>query len=255
VRAVVAGETVIDTTDALLVWEPRRVTPTFAVPPAAVRGRIVDTGAPRELTPREAARPVLDPRVPFDAHTAPGRTVRIETTAGPIAAFEADDPDVGGRLLVDFAAADWFEEDDPVASHPHDPFKRIDVRRSSRHVLMSVDGVPVVETRRARMLQETGLPMRWYVPPEDVLVPLEASDTLTVCAYKGRATHRSVRLGERLVRDLSWEYEHPLPDGRDVLGLIGFYAERMDVTVDGRRIPRRGMEPPPGAAGPASVKR
>jgi uncharacterized protein (DUF427 family) len=106
---------------------------------------------------------------------------------------------------------------------------------------MSLDGVVVVDTDRARLLAETMLPLRWYVSVDAVRVPLEASATTTACAYKGRAAYRSARVGERLVEDLFWTYEHPLSDGRDVAGLLGVYAERLDVVVDGTPQPRHGL--------------
>src|SRR5262245_43119706 len=45
VRAYVGGEPVADTCEALLVWEPRRVVPTYAVPLAALTAQLVPAGA------------------------------------------------------------------------------------------------------------------------------------------------------------------------------------------------------------------
>jgi uncharacterized protein (DUF427 family) len=131
---------------------------------------------------------------------------------------------------VDFSALDeWLEEDQPQVGHPPDVFHRIDVRPSSRHVRVSIRGRVVAETTRARALFETGLPVRWYIPREDVLAELEPSDHRTVCAYKGFATHFDVA-GEGAV---AWTYTDPLHDGQPIQGLIAFYDERVDVEVDG----------------------
>jgi uncharacterized protein (DUF427 family) len=245
IRGERSGEPVVDTGDALLAWEPRRVTPVYAVPEAGFLLPLGPASAPRPLTEVELRRPVLDPSVPFAAHTAPGRIRTAQPATGPaVEIFAIDDPVLGGRLLVDFAALDWLEEDSAVVAHPHDPFHRIDVRQTRRHVVMTVDGTTVVDSTRARMLAETRLPVRWYVPREDVRVPLEPSATTSSCAYKGHASYFSARIGERLERDLGWTYRSALPDGRDVEGLLGFYAERMDVTVDDVPLAKRGMEPP-----------
>ncbi len=232
IRGDRAGATVADTRAALLVWEPKRVTPVYAVPREDLAGEIVEVGGPRPLREHESRRPVLDPSVPFDAHTSAGTVVAIRTASGDVPGFVVDDPDLTEHVLVDFDALDWREERDAVVAHPHDPLHRIDVHETEQHVVMSIDGTVVVDTRHAKMLAETMLPVRWYVPQADVLVPLEPSPTVTHCAYKGEAHYRSARLDDRLERDLFWVYESPARDGEDVRGLLGCYAERMTVTID-----------------------
>jgi uncharacterized protein (DUF427 family) len=136
----------------------------------------------------------------------------------------------GNLVHVDFDALDaWLEEDEPAIGHPRDPHHRIDVRRTSRHVRVSIGGRVVADSTRASALFETGLPTRWYLPREDVSAGLAPSDHRTVCAYKGHATHFDVA-GERAV---AWTYEDPLHDGLPVKGLISFYNERVDIEVDG----------------------
>lgn len=241
-RGLVGGVDVIDTRRALLVWEPRRVTPAFAVPVEDVEGALESAGTPRALTDAESNRPVLDPSIPFDAHTVLGEALKIHTGAGiPIDAFRIEDPQLEGFVVVDFDGLDWFEEETPLVSHPRDPYHRIDVRTTAAHVVMSLDGVVVVDTNDARLLGETMLPLRWYVDADAVRVPLEDSATTSACAYKGLAAYRSARVGDRLVRDLFWTYGHPLSDARDVQGLLGVYAERLDVVVDGVPQARHGL--------------
>jgi uncharacterized protein (DUF427 family) len=131
---------------------------------------------------------------------------------------------------VDFDALDeWLEEDDPQIGHPPDPYHRIDVRRTSRHVRIRIGGRVVAESTNARALFETKLPVRWYLPREDVSAELEPSDHRTVCAYKGTPRHFTVA-GEDAV---AWSYEEPLHDGLPVKDLVAFYNERVDVEIDG----------------------
>jgi uncharacterized protein (DUF427 family) len=232
VRGIRDGAVVVDAAEALLVWEPRRATPVYAVPEQALRGRLEDGGTARTPDASEERLPVLHPGVPFAVHTAPGTALRLVADDGPaIDVFRIDDPLLGDAVLVDFAALAWFEEDLEQPAHPHDPFQRIDVRPVDARVVLRLGDAVVVDTVRAKRLAETHLPLRWYVPPEDVLVPLEPSATVSWCAYKGRATYRSAVVGDRRVEDLFWTYEDPLPDGRDVLGLLGVYAERLEVEV------------------------
>ena len=89
----------------------------------------------------------------------------------------------------------WLEEDEEMRGHVRDPYHRVDVLDSSRHVKVSLDGVVLAETKRPKALFETGLPVRWYIPPEDVRPrPLVHSPTKTTCAYKGEASTLSVRV-------------------------------------------------------------
>ena len=45
IQAVLGGATVVDSTRAVLVWEPRRFVPSYAVPAEDVRGDLVPAGA------------------------------------------------------------------------------------------------------------------------------------------------------------------------------------------------------------------
>ena len=83
IRATLGGATVIDTTRALLVWEPRRVVPTYAVPEADLDAEVVAgpagahgaTGwaSRRSAMPQLGDRPVLDPSIPFSRALDRGR--------------------------------------------------------------------------------------------------------------------------------------------------------------------------------------
>ena len=236
IRGLAGSQTVLDSHRALLVWRPRWVTPVYAVPAGDILVPVQDRGKPRALTEHERRRPILDPDVPFDAHTCPGRVVELVTPAGPVAGFVCDDPDLADVVLVDFAGLGWREEEQEVFAHPRDPFQRIDVRVTAARLRVSSGGVLLVDSVRARLLWETMLPVRWYVPPEDVLVPVEPSGTVTWCAYKGRATYRSLVVGDRRLEDVAWVYERPLSDGEAVRGMLGLFEERLDVEVDG--VPR-----------------
>src|SRR5882757_439362 len=238
VRAAIGGEPVADTCDARLVWEPRRVVPTYAVPITALTAQLVPAGAESGADenvgarlPAISSRPILDPTVPFSAHSCGGTAFDViagqKTRAG--AAFRPDDPDLAGYVILDFAAFEWLDEDEPVVSHPHDPFSRIDVLRSSRHVRVELDGRLLAESSRPMLLFETLLPVRFYLPREDVAVQLEPSDTASYCAYKGRASYFSVPGGPR---DVAWTYHEPRHDAEPVRDRICFFDERVDVIVD-----------------------
>jgi uncharacterized protein (DUF427 family) len=228
VRAVRGGETVVDSTRAMLVWEPRRVCPSFAVPEPDVLAPVSAGQASDAEVPG-----VLHPGIPFAVHTAEGEPVSIAGGAG----FRFSDPNLAGYIELDFDGFDeWYEEDERIFGHPRDPFHRVDVRLSSRPLRIEVDGLVLAETTRARMAYETRLMTRFYLPREDVVVPLHPSDRRSYCPYKGEASYWSVDGHE----DLLWCYEDPLPDAAALTGLVAFWDERVDVFVDGVRRERPG---------------
>jgi uncharacterized protein (DUF427 family) len=144
-------------------------------------------------------------------------------------------PPLAGYLAFYWDRMDaWLEEDEDALVHARDPYHRVDILRSSRHVRVSVNGEVVAETRRPLALFETGLPPRWYIPREDVRVELlEDSDHQTGCAYKGFASYWSVRAGGELEEDLVWCYPDPTRDAERIKGYLAFFNERVDIEVDG----------------------
>jgi uncharacterized protein (DUF427 family) len=227
-RATIAGHPVVDSTRTLLVWEPRRIVPSFAVPVEDVRAELVPAAAG---SGSDAA--ILHPVISFAAHTTPGEPLdlRIGDETREQAAFRPADPDLADYVLLDFRAFDaWQEEDEPLLGHARDPFHRIDIRRSTRAVRIERDGRVLAESTRPTLLFETSLPTRFYIPREDVVAELGPSARQTLCAYKGQASYYSI---DGL--DLAWTYERPLIEASAIAGLIAFFDELVDVTVDGER--------------------
>jgi len=159
----------------------------------------------------------------------PGHDVRVPATP---------EPHAEGYVVVGWGEVDaWFEEDERVEVHPRDPYHRIDTFSTSRVITVSVEGVTLAQSGRAKALYETGLPVRYYLPAEDVRFDLlERSETVTQCAYKGTATHWSARVDGGLVTDVAWSYQDDVwREGEPVRGLVAFYNERVDLDVDGGR--------------------
>jgi uncharacterized protein (DUF427 family) len=239
VRVRLGDRTICDTTGAVLVWEPRRIVPVYAVPEAALDAGLEPAGPPVTSAP-DGLPPVLSPGR-FLPHTCPGQPldVRVGGDLLASAAFRPDDPDLAGLVLLDFTAFGWLEEDEPLVGHPRDPFKRIDSLGSSRHVVVSFHGRVLADTRRSVALLETQLPVRWYIPRDDVRMDLLApSDHRTTCAYKGHASYLSVADAGEEGREIAWSYPDPLHDAEPVRDMVCFYAERTDLLVDGESVER-----------------
>jgi uncharacterized protein (DUF427 family) len=241
IRGALGDRTVIDSTRAVLVWEPKRVVPNYAVPVDDVDATITDApdgvdAMPAGGPPQLAGRPVLDPSIPFAVHTASGRPVTIAAGDREAAGFVPDDPALAGHVIADFAGFDaWYEEDERNLGHPRDPFHRIDIVHSSRHVRVERDGEPLAESSRPYLLFEPPLPVRYYLPREDVrLERFAPSDTHTFCAYKGEASYWSLP-GEA---DIAWTYPAPLREAAEVTDRVAFFNERLDILVDGEALER-----------------
>jgi uncharacterized protein (DUF427 family) len=226
VRAYLGGDLVADTIRPLLVWEVPYY-PTYYIPLADMRSELIEA---------EGAGTVRSPSR-GDGRVYTVRTARGEAHAAAVRHEESPIEALRDAVRLEWGAMDaWFEEDEEVFTHARDPYTRVDILPSSRHVRVEVDGVTVAQSASARLVFETGLPVRYYLPKThvrmDLLTPTDASSH---CPYKGRAEYWSVRTGDRLHEDLAWSYRTPLPESQKLAGLIAFYDEKVDVYVDGVR--------------------
>lgn len=233
VRATLGGETIVDSTRALFLWEPRRVTPSYAVPAEDIAGDL----APSPAT-NGHVKGVLHPGIPFAVHTAEGEPVTVGGQMG--AGFRLADAELAGYVALDFAAFDWLEEDERVFGHPRDPFHRVDVRRGSRPIRIEVGGEVIAETTDARLVFETQLPTRFYLPRQDIRAELRPTESSSYCPYKGEASYWSLEVGGRVLEDVARTYPEPLPDARSHQGTGRVLGPPR------RCLRRRRAPPPPG---------
>ena len=228
IRAVAGGITVVDSLRALYVWEWARY-PQYYFPPDEVR---------TDLLVREGrfeSGPFGQVEV-FGLQCGDG--VR---PGGACIVADSSLPGLAGLVRFEWSAVDgWFEEDEPVHVHPRNPYCRVDALRSTRPVRIELEGILLAETGSPVMVFETGLPTRYYLNRTEVdfsrLVP---SATVTECPYKGTTSgYWSALSGDRLHRDVAWSYGFPTGQLLPIAGLVAFYNERVDITVDGRQLAR-----------------
>jgi len=220
VRPQFGGKFIADTRHALLVWDFNHI-PVYFFPREDVREEF--------LKPTGRSR---NERTTYNVQTN-GRTAEN-------AAYSYTEPEGEREALKDYVAFRWnkmdawYEEAEQVYVHARDPYTRVDVVESTRHVQVVVHGVTVADTKRPYLLFETNLPTRYYIPQEDVeMALLIHSETHTQCPYKGEAAYYSVQTGDQVLPDLVWYYPAPIPEQPKIKGLLAFYNEKVDFIVDG----------------------
>ena len=230
VRAYLDGQLVVDASHPFLVWESPRY-PTYYFRPDDLRAELVPTGTVRR-SPSRGDGAVYD--VVVAGATAPAAAVRhLGSPIEPLRDLVRLDWD---------SMTEWFEEDEVVYTHPRDPYTRVDILASSRHVRVEVGGVVVADSHAPRLLFETGLATRYYLPLTDVRLDLlRPSSSESYCPYKGVASYLSLEAGGSSEPDVAWMYRTPLPESQKIAGLVSFYNERADIYVDGvlQEQPRR----------------
>jgi uncharacterized protein (DUF427 family) len=225
VRVVLGGETVADSRRVKLMHETRHL-PIYYFPEEDVRMDLLETTDHTTTCPFKGEASYWSVRV--------GEAVAENAVWSYPEPIESAPP-IAGYLAFYWRKMDhWYEEDEEVFVHPRDPYHRVDVLESSRHVKVSLNGEVVAETDRPVILFETGLPPRYYIPPEDVredvLVP---SEKRTQCPYKGIASYHSVEIGDETVEDVVWHYPEPIAAAERIRDNICFFNEKVDLEVDG----------------------
>jgi uncharacterized protein (DUF427 family) len=252
IRVEVGGEVIADSRRAMLLHEGGQM-PIYYFPPDDVRADLLEPSDRHTHCPKKGE--------------ASYYTIKAGGEVVDAGAWYYPDPLPGTPPIKDLIAfyfnrmGRWLEEAEEAIVHPRDPYHRIDVLSTDRHIKVSLEGELLAETTRAMALFESNLPARWYIPREDVRAELESSDTVTHCPYKGAAGYHSVRRSDgELGQDLIWYYEDPLPEATRVGGLLCFFNEKVDIELDGEPQERpespwsHGVKPDAQNAAPALTR-
>jgi uncharacterized protein (DUF427 family) len=225
VRVMFNGETVADSKRAKLMHETAHL-PIYYFPIEDVRKDLLEESDHATYCPFKGNASYWSVRVE-------GRVAENAVWSYPEPIDSA--PPIAGYVAFYWRMMDhWYEEDEEVFVHPRDPYHRVDILESSRRVKVSVNGEVIAETARPKVLFETGLPPRYYIPAEDVRKEaLVGSEKTTRCPYKGVASYWSVEAGGERTEDLVWYYPEPIPEAAKIEGLLAFFNEKVDLEVDG----------------------
>jgi uncharacterized protein (DUF427 family) len=229
VRAYLDGVAIADSKQTLTATVGL---PVYYFPRGDVRTDLLAAAA------RTKSHPALGERAFYDARV---NDRVVEDVGWELVAPTSEAAALAGHIAFYWDRLDhWYEEDDEVFVHPRDTRHRVDVLNSSRHVRVIAGGEVVAESRRPRLLFETALPTRYYLPRMDVRMDLLGpSETVTHCPYKGRTVHFDLVTGDGARRDIAWSYPYPIPECPKIENLICFYDERVDaIEVDGETQPK-----------------
>jgi uncharacterized protein (DUF427 family) len=223
-RVRFGGAWIADSEDVVLLHEPGRY-PVAYFPLGAVTDGTLEPGG---HTTRHA-----------DLGATVWYTVRAGEHARPHAAWQHTElPDYAselkGRIAFAWRAMEaFFEEDERIVGHAADPYHRIDIRQTSRHLTVRYQDQVIADTRRPLALYESGFAPRWYVPRADVdeaaLTPAQGQ---TFCPYKGLASYYDLAGARRA----AWSYEDAWAEVRRVSGLVSFEPDKVEVHLDGARL-------------------
>ncbi len=87
----------------------------------------------------------------------------------------------------------------------------------------------ILDTRRGKMLHETGEFIQWYIPLEDVRSEvLKPSNRRTSNPYKGDTTFYNVRVGEHVETNAAWSHERAPQASPPLRDLVAFDFARLD---------------------------
>jgi uncharacterized protein (DUF427 family) len=228
IRAVLAGEVVLDTTAARYLWEWPNY-PQYYIPIADVRADLLVDEEHEQRLSRGTAR----------QH---GLKVGDVIRDNAMRVYVADAlPGLAGLARFEWDALDaWYEEDEQVFVHPRNPYTRVDAIRSTRPVRIELEGVVLAESTSPVMVFETGLPTRYYLNRTEInLAHLAPSETMTACPYKGATSgYWSVKVGGTTHPDLAWSYDFPTRQLLPIAGLVAFYNEKVDTYLDATLLER-----------------
>ena len=225
-RGVLAGVTVFDTISAVYAWDTPKY-PHYLVPRGDVLpGVLVDEGRQQRL--RRGIVHLHGLRV--GEVDVPSAARVYDATAAPVA----------GLVRFDWQALDWFEEDEQVFVHPRNPYTRVDALRSTRYVRVELAGHLLAESASPVLVFETGLPTRYYLDRTCLdLGFLHRTDTRTACPYKGETSdYWTAEVPGRVEVDVAWSYRQPFPALAPIAGLVAFYNDKVEITVDGAALPQ-----------------
>jgi uncharacterized protein (DUF427 family) len=223
-RVLFGGAWIVDSENVLLLFEP---------------GHYPVAYFPRADIVSDALQPSDHTTSHRDLGATAWYTVTVGEHSTPRAAWQHLELPAHASELKDRVAFAWramdafYEEDERIVGHAADPYHRIDIRQTSRHLVVRHHNNVVAETTVPLALYESGFAPRWYVPPADVyqdaITPVPGQ---TFCPYKGLCSYYDIGDAHGAV----WSYEHAWKEVERISGMLSFEPDLVSVQLDGRQL-------------------
>jgi uncharacterized protein (DUF427 family) len=138
--------------------------------------------------------------------------------------------DFQSRVAFAWPAMDaFYEEDERIVGHAADSYHRIDIRQTSRNLVVRHGDRIIAHTKRPLILYESGFAPRWYVVRADIdasaLIPVEHQ---SFCPYKGLCSYYDI--GD--ARLAAWSYREAYPEVGRISDLVSFEPDIISVQLD-----------------------
>lgn len=223
-RVKYAGEWIAESEDVILLHEPARY-PVAYFPLADVRPDVLASES------RTTQHRDLGDTAWFKVRVGDRS---IDHAAWRHTALPEYATDLQSRVAFAWRAMDaFYEEDERIVGHAADQYHRIDIRQSSRHLVVRLEDRVIADTTRPVVLFEFGFAPRWYVPREDIdqtaLTPAEGQ---TFCPYKGLANYYHIGGREKA----AWSYQQAWPEVARVSNMVSFEPDEIDVFLDDKKL-------------------
>lgn len=223
-RVRFGGSWIADSEDVLLLFEPGRY-------PMAYFREIDVTPGTLERSDHTTRHPDLGPTFWFTVRARDKSAARgaWQHTGLPTYAQELE-----GRVAFAWPAMDaFYEEDERIVGHAADSYHRIDIRQSSRNLVVRHRDRIIANTKRPLALYESGFAPRWYVPRADIdESALTTVDHRTFCPYKGLCSYYDI--GD--ARLAAWSYREAYAQVGRINDLISFEPDIVSVQLDGAQL-------------------
>jgi uncharacterized protein (DUF427 family) len=223
-RVRFGGDWIADSESAVLLHEPGRY-PVAYFPKADIAA---DALEPSDHTSQHR-----------DLGTTSWYIVRAGEQSAPRGAWQHTELPTYARELEDHVAFAWramdafYEEDERILGHASDRYHRIDIRQTSRRLVVRNGEQIVAETTRPVVLYESGFAPRWYVPREDVdESALTLNQIQTFCPYKGICSYYDISDAQRA----AWSYREAFTEVARVSDLISFEPDEVSVLLDDKQL-------------------
>ncbi len=131
------------------------------------------------------------------------------------------------------------EGQESVWDYPRPP-KLVDC---SKRIRIEVGNITLVDSKNTIRCLETSHPPVYYIPQSDIKMDyLKTTDKNTYCEFKGQANYYDLIIGDKIVKEVAWEYANPAKGFEKIKNYLAFYATKVDACyVDDEKVkPQEG---------------